>query len=642
MQQREHEFRSVLFECGGVRRFTQDSPILPDVWLAYDTPGDPFADEQDLLLTPHYGGLAGRAAKALREQIAEARKDSPRAVPRIAQLPGIIAARLYLDELLQIVLPQTKWWQAEAERFDATLLEDEQFDRLLVELERDRRCTDPAAHKGETLPLPTGFAWLLHVVAFMIAEKTEPTREQHVEACRHVFGERGRFLDLAKRKEPSIFGVVAINRKAEPAAAMDSVLAVKADAARLLFNVSCASITWAVIDSGIDSDHPAFAVRDTATGAPTGANRIVGTYDLTLVRELLDPFYINSLFEEGAKLDERQQEIKARYLHNLEGRKLEAKAAPRLARQLSERLEAGFELDWGLIEPFLWVEKPVTPPRSHGTMVAGILGADWREPEGVAAGKEAEAGRNPGLDATGGWTVRMQGICPDIRLYDMRVIGEDEDSREFELLAALQLIRHLNEQSDRREIHGANLSLSTEHDVTSYACGSTLVCQECDRTWASGVVLVAAAGNRGHQHYMLAGGAQLGGYHGMSITDPGNAEGVITVGATHRANPHQYGVSYFSSRGPTGDGRLKPDLVAPGEKVTGPVPHCGETTDDGTSFAAPHVSGAAAMLMARHSELIGRPQRIKEILRCTATDLGRERYFQGAGMVDILRALQSV
>ena len=50
--------------------------------------------------------------------------------------------------------------------------------------------------------------------------------------------------------------------------------------------------------------------------------------------------------------------------------------------------------------------------------------------------------------------------------------------------------------------------------------------------------------------------------------DPGNADSVITVGATHRYMPHTYGVSYFSSKGPTGDGRIKPDLVAPGERIT--------------------------------------------------------------------------
>ena len=80
--------------------------------------------------------------------------------------------------------------------------------------------------------------------------------------------------------------------------------------------------------------------------------------------------------------------------------------------------------------------------------------------------------------------------------------------------------------------------------------------------------------------------------------------------------------------------------IAPGEKVDAPIPNGEMRTKDGTSMAAPHVSGAAAMLMARHSELIGQPDRIKAALCDTATDLGRERYFQGAGMLDVLRAIQ--
>jgi subtilisin family serine protease len=162
----------------------------------------------------------------------------------------------------------------------------------------------------------------------------------------------------------------------------------------------------------------------------------------------------------------------------------------------------------------------------------------------------------------------------------------------------------------------------------------------------SGVVVVTAAGNHGYKSFQTKEGAYES-YAAFSITDPGNAEGVITVGATHRYWPHTYGVSFFSSRGPTGDGRLKPDLVAPGERIRAPFPgghdRGGEWGDlDGTSMAAPHVSGAAAMLLARYSELIGQPRRLKRILCDSATDLGRERSFQGHGMLDVLRAFQSI
>ena len=83
-------------------------------------------------------------------------------------------------------------------------------------------------------------------------------------------------------------------------------------------------------------------------------------------------------------------------------------------------------------------------------------------------------------------------------------------------------------------------------------------------------------------------------------------------------------------------------MVAPGEKITSTIPHNQASEMDGTSQAAPHVSGAAALLLERNPEMIGRPERVKRILCDTATDLGRERYFQGAGMLDILRALQSI
>ncbi|MDT9695674.1 S8 family serine peptidase [Streptomyces sp. P17] len=206
-------------------------------------------------------------------------------------------------------------------------------------------------------------------------------------------------------------------------------------------------------------------------------------------------------------------------------------------------------------------------------------------------------------------------------------------------MTALQAIRYINEQAGRFVIAGANISLSVPHDVASHSTGWTPVCIECDRLVRSGVVVLAAAGNSGYAGAVRTLGKD---YRGASISDPGNAEAVITVGSTHRSNPHRHGVSYFSSRGPTGDGRPKPDLLAPGEDIDGPVPDQGVAALHGTSQAAAHVSGAAAMLLARNRELIGRPERIKQILCATATDLGRERFYQGYGLVDVLRAMQSI
>ena len=59
-------------------------------------------------------------------------------------------------------------------------------------------------------------------------------------------------------------------------------------------------------------------------------------------------------------------------------------------------------------------------------------------------------------------------------------------------------------------------------------------------------------------------------------------------------------------------------------------------------MAAPHVSGVIAAFLSIRREFIGRPERVKEIFLGTATNLERAVYFQGRGLVDLMRAIQSV
>jgi subtilisin family serine protease len=204
------------------------------------------------------------------------------------------------------------------------------------------------------------------------------------------------------------------------------------------------------------------------------------------------------------------------------------------------------------------------------------------------------------------------------------------------------------------------MSVGYDFEPSWFACGQSPLCVEIDRLVRSGVVVVVAAGNTGYGWNQSAfRGATPAGMD-LTINDPGNADLAITVGSTHRDMPHVYGVSYFSSKGPTGDGRLKPDLVAPGEKIISceagragggsvgaaeVLPNAIDARykeDSGTSMAAPHVSGVIAAFLSIRHEFIGRPDRVKEIFMATATDLRRDRYFQGSGLVDLMRAIQSV
>jgi serine protease AprX len=586
------ELQQLIYGAGPGRRFTQDSPVMPDVWLAYGQTADPV----DLLLTPHTGTTPGQLAAELQKRLPN--------TARVAHSDTYVVARLSFDELISQALPLTLWWH----------------DQIVDAGEkRPRETFLPDWLKGaERGKLAPQVQWLLEVVSRLLAQHVagDPDPKEIEQATLTLLGEGADNSSRQTDVDPSapMLWLVSRNRPAQ-FAIWGSRPAIKADAAVELFNIDSSAIAWGVLDCGVDARHPALCARgddgapkqpferDEVTKTWRTNSRVVATYDFTTLRERLAV---------GGKLDEA--------LTDDERKKL---------RSLRQALTSGRSIDWAALEPILRIPhepdvyKP--PAQDHGTHVAGIMTADWRTTD-------------PGMPERS----NMIGIAPGLKIYDLRVIDDQGNGDEFSVIAALQFVRWLNGYKDKPAIHGVNLSLSIHHDVANYACGKTPVCQECERLTGNGVVVVAAAGNQGYAEYTTVQGGRDEGFRSVSITDPGNAENIITVGGTHRTRPFSYGVSYFSSRGPTGDGRYKPDLVAPAEKITSLVPESASKSLDGTSMAAPHVSGAAALMLARSEELVGDPARVKKILCSSATDLGRERYFQGAGMLDVLRALQSV
>src|SRR5215210_560021 len=383
-----------------------------------------------------------------------------------------------------------------------------------------------------------------------------------------------------------------------------SLTTVKADAAQRAFRAIGEGIVWAVLDSGIQGDHPHFKVPQCPFGP----------------------------------------------IDNL-------KVSDPVSHMDFTPLQNG-----GL-----------TDELGHGTHVAGIIAGYWEsdeeEGEPVVGTEMRDEGSNEPVRQRESLR-RISGVAPRCTLVSLKVVADRTMTGEIRqkagqgkvswVLLALDQIQTWNQNGKRLLIHGVNMSLGYDFDPRWFACGHSPLCVEVNRLVKSGVSVVVSAGNAGYSSVVTAGGKEEARYNDLSISDPGNADLAITVGSTHRDMPHLYGVSYFSSRGPTGDGRMKPDLVAPGERIVScaagieaakygplqgtdgkniPVLYCEQT---GTSMSAPHVSGAIAAFLSVRREFIGQPERVKEIFLATTVDLRRERKFQGTGLLDVMKALQAV
>lgn len=376
----------------------------------------------------------------------------------------------------------------------------------------------------------------------------------------------------------------------------ESIRTVKCDAARASFFASGRGVVWAIADTGIDGSHPHF--------------HTYGTLDLP----------------DGLSH------------HDFTSSTSVPAAAP----------------GGNCPEPAL------TDDDGHGTHVAGIIaGFTSRQQRSATGDIEVDKivitterlDKGQPVAETVDYMSPICGMAPECKLLSLKVLQSGSRGELSNVLAAIGFIQQANDNGRNLRIHGLNLSLGYSFDPEWFAAGQSPLCVEVDRLVRSGVCVVVAAGNGGYGQVNASGGRTERAAHLGTIADPGNALLAITVGSAHRDMPHTYGVSYFSAKGPTSDGRQKPDLVAPGERIIS----CARMddahraakaapfrSDSGTSMATPHVSGAIAAFLSVRGEFKGRPEAIKEIFMNSATDLKRRSEFQGAGLVDVMRALQSV
>ncbi len=164
-------------------------------------------------------------------------------------------------------------------------------------------------------------------------------------------------------------------------------------------------------------------------------------------------------------------------------------------------------------------------------------------------------------------------------------------------------------------------------------CEPETLKEAVERVRAAGILFVAAAGNQGPTC--------------SSVVDPPAIyEAAFTVGATTRDDK----IAHFSSRGPVtlwGTEQIEPDVSAPGVSIRGPMPGGSYLSVGGTSLAAPHVTGIAALMLSAAPHLKGRVEVLEELIRQTAQpkvgDCGGDRPNNsfGWGRVDALAAVKA-
>lgn len=241
----------------------------------------------------------------------------------------------------------------------------------------------------------------------------------------------------------------------------------------------------------------------------------------------------------------------------------------------------------------------------------------------------------------GSWTASAAGgILATDRRYNVTVEGMAPKAR-LESIQALGYIVGIGNTSGI--IRAMDMSIKLGSDIVSMSLGSDEQLKDADNPMAvaikhmkdAGIIPVIAAGNTGPGR--------------ATIASPGSVRDALTIGAY---NPLTGNLADFSSRGPTADGRIKPDLIAPGvQTLSALVGLLGGMVDkqdprygplSGTSMATPHISGLLACARQYYAEVQGTTltvDMVKDAMAAHASEFGIEKDMEqgwGALTWDIL------
>ncbi|MNO30522.1 Serine protease AprX [compost metagenome] len=236
-------------------------------------------------------------------------------------------------------------------------------------------------------------------------------------------------------------------------------------------------------------------------------------------------------------------------------------------------------------------------------------------------------------DAAGnGWSSKgkYKGPAPEAGIVGVKVLDINGDGYDSTIIKAIEWCI-----AQRKRLKLRILSMSFGGPVST-SCNDDLLCQAVEKAVKAGLTVVIAAGNSGPGR--------------KTIESPGISPSAITVGAIddrRTLTQKDDRITFYSSRGPAPGGKIKPDLVAPGESVISLRAPGSQLARNfpylridkqyfvlsGTSVSAPMVSGAAAQLLQSCPSLT--PCQVKTRLKRYAFRLGLKPNTAGSGEINM-------